>query len=320
MKKDKIKVRNIIFLFFTLIAIITISIYSLNNSISENIAELYKPSADSRFSIVDGIKIHYKRKGEGPIILLLHGNGASLQSFEQVGSALNANSFATVILDLPGFGLTGSREDRDYRIQTYTSTIARFMESLEVQRYSVVGNSLGGNIAWNLALEYPNRVDNLVLINATGYPEKSIPLGIRMAQNPVLKLLLKLWTPRWAVERSLRSAVGSNSNIVNESMVDRIHFFANQSGNRIAFIDLANTDQIDRSSYIKNITVPTLVLRSSKIDGQHFARDIENCRELVNTEGGHLLPEEDPNWVASAISEFMKSSGKRSQIRSSVHL
>lgn len=74
---------------------------------------------------------------------------------------------------------------------------------------------------------------------------------------------------------------------------------------RWTFVDLANTDQPDRSTEIPRISVPTLVLRSASIDGQHFARDIADSRELIHPDGGHLLPEEQPEWVAEAVADFL---------------
>jgi len=252
------------------------------------------------------MRLHYKRAGQGPVVLLLHGSASSVHGFERVAALLSA-SFDVVRLDLPGFGLTGPRADRDYRVPTYVATVARFMAALGVPSYAVVGNSLGGNIAWNLTQDHPERIDDLVLINATGYPEKSLPAGMLLARNPVLRSLLRRWMPRRATERNLRSAVGPRSAIVDDAMVDRVHALMSRPGNRSAFIDFANTDQPDRSSEIARISVPTLVLRSAAIDGQHFAGAIPGSQELVHADGGHLLPEEDPTWVAHAVDEFLNS-------------
>jgi pimeloyl-ACP methyl ester carboxylesterase len=271
----------------------------------------YNPAADVQVVSVDGLRVHYERAGQGPTVVLLHGSGSSLEGFERV-AALLSTSCDVIRPDLPGFGRTGPRPDRDYRVRTYAHTIARFMTALRLPRFAVAGNSLGGNIAWNLALDAPDRIDGLVLVNATGYPEKSLPAGLRLARNPVLRPLLRRWLPRSATERGLREAVGPHSAIVDDAMVDRVHALMSRRGNRSAFVDFANTDQPDRSAELRRIAVPTLVLRSAAIDGQHFARDIPGARELVHPDGGHLLPEEDPDWVAAAIAGFLPSITRRS--------
>ncbi|WLW57664.1 alpha/beta fold hydrolase [Streptomyces sp. YU58] len=266
-----------------------------------------EPQPDSRFVVVGGLRIHYKRAGGGPALVLLHGSASSLQHFDRAADLLS-ESFDVIRPDLPGFGLTGPRADRDYRIPAYAATVADFLEALGVPRYAVAGNSLGGNIAWNLALDHPERLTGLVLVNATGYPEKEIPAGMRLTRNPLLRPLLRRVMPRGAIERNLRSNVGSRSTIVDDAMVDRAHQLMNRPGNRSAFVDFCNTDQPDRSAQIPRITTPTLVLRSAGIDGQHFTRDIPGATELVHPHGGHLLPEEEPQWVSDAIAEFLRSS------------
>ncbi|MEU2038809.1 alpha/beta fold hydrolase [Nocardia niwae] len=258
---------------------------------------------DSRFASVEGHTIHYKRAGTGQPMLLLHGSGSSLHCFDLVAATLSS-SFDVIRPDLPGFGLTGPRTDRDYRVQTFVETVAAFLDALEVPQASVVGNSLGGNIAWNFALDHPRRVDRLVLINATGYPGKSLPLALRLARNPIGRLLLPRLASRSATERNLRSAVGSRSSVVDEAMVDRVYAMLTRPGNQQAFIDFANTDQLDRTAEIPSITTPTLVLRSASIDGQHFTRDIPGSHERVHHGAGHLLPDEDPTWVAGAVLDF----------------
>lgn len=264
--------------------------------------------ANSRFATVDGMRIHYRRSGKGPTVVLLHGSASSLYGVEALAQRLWA-SFDVIRLDLPGFGVTGPRPDRDYRVTTYAGTLARFLATVGVERCAVVGNSLGGNIAWNLALDHPEHLHltGLVLINATGYPDKELPAAMALARNPMVGQLLRRFMPRRAVERSLRQAVGPNSGIVDAAMVERAHRLWNRPGNRASFVDFLCTDQPDRSAEIPDIDVPTLVLRSAGMDGQHFTRDIAGSVEKVHPDGGHLLPEEDPAWVADAITEYLQS-------------
>lgn len=264
------------------------------------------PQPDSRFVTVDGLRIHYKRAGAGSPVLVVHGSGGSLHSVAAVSAAMSA--FCDVIrVDLPGFGLTGPRADRDYRMRTYAATVCRFMDAIGVPQCAVVGHSLGGNIAWNLALDHPDRVTALVLINATGYPEKALPAAFKLMRNPLLRPLLRRWMPRGAVAGNLRKLVGPGSNIVDDAMIDRVHALSNLPGNRSALVDMVNIDHADRSAEIRRIVAPTLVLRSRSIDGQHFARDIPGSQELVHPDAGHLLPEEQPQWVAGATARFLKA-------------
>ncbi len=264
--------------------------------------------SDSQFAAVDGMRIHYKRSGTGPTIVLLHGSASSLYGVEAVAQRL-CGSFDVIRPDLPGFGVTGPRPDGDYRVTTYAGTLARFLNAIDVERCAVAGNSLGGNIAWNFALDHPEHLQltGLVLINATGYPDKELPAAMALARNPVIGQLLRRFMPRRAVERSLRQAVGPNSDVVDAAMVKRAHRLWNRPGNRSAFVDFLRTDQADRSAEIPHISVPTLVLRSADMDGQHFTRDIAGSVEKVHPDGGHLLPEEDPAWVADAITEYLQS-------------
>jgi pimeloyl-ACP methyl ester carboxylesterase len=265
---------------------------------------MMEPDDASRYETVDGLRMHYHRAGRGPALLLLHGSTSSLEHFDRAAAILKS-SFDVIRPDLPGFGLTGARPDRDYRISAYETTVAHFMMQLGVTRYAVAGNSLGGNVAWNLALDHPDSVEALVLVNATGYPEKTMPLGMRLARHPMARPLMRAWMPRRLVEGGLRQAVGPHSAIVDDAMVDRVHRLWNHGGNRSAFIDFVNTNQPDRSTSIPGIAVPTLVLRSASIDGQHFARDIPGAREAIHPDTGHLLPEEEPVWFSERVGTFL---------------
>ena len=83
---------------------------------------------------------------------------------------------------------------------------------------------MGGNVAWNLALGYTERVTALILVNATGYPEKTVPAGLRLARNPLLRRAM----PRRVIERNLKSADVPRSDIVAEVMVDRAYQLMNR--------------------------------------------------------------------------------------------
>lgn len=261
---------------------------------------------------VDGCRIRYRRTGSGRPILLVHGTTSSLEHFDRL-TALFEPNWEVIRLDLPGFGLTGPQPDRDYRISTYTKTVARFMDELGVGRFAALGNSLGGNIAWNLALDLPSRVDALVLVNATGYPIKALPKGMQLARKPWIRPVLRRFLPRGMVEKNLRQAVGRTSTIVDDDMVSRVHRLWSQPGNKSAFVDFVNTNQLDRSGRLGEIRCPTLILTSGSMP-QLFATDIPGAVEKVYADGGHLLPEEQPQWVGEAVAHFFNTTTDRDTI------
>jgi len=248
------------------------------------------------------MRVRFKRSGQGPTLLLLHGSGSSLDSFDEVARAL-ARGFDVLRPDLPGFGYTGPRPDRDYRIEAFVGFVHQFLLEQRIERCVLAGHSLGGNIAWNFALAHPETVERLVLMNATGYPDKTLPSSFALARNPLARPVLRRLSPRAATAHNLRRAAGPNFE-VPESMIDRVHEVMALPGNRDAFIDFARIDQKDNSAAITKITAPTLILRGSDIDGQHFGRDISDSVEITLDGVGHLMPEEAAKDVARAIMNF----------------
>ncbi|QII03689.1 alpha/beta hydrolase (plasmid) [Rhodococcoides fascians A21d2] len=262
---------------------------------------------DSRFITVGGVRLHYKRAGVGAPILLLHGTGSSLGTWDRVVESL-AGGYDIVRVDLPGFGLTGPRPDRDYTISTFVEVITGLIDQLALGPTVIVGNSLGGNIAWNVALNVPDRVAALVLINATGYPSKKLPVAMRLARNPIGRILLRSASTRGAIRRNLRATVGpATHSAVTEELVARVHAMMTRPGNRQAFIDLSRVDQPDRTERLRDIAAPTLVLTSEAVGPQGFGIAIPGAREVVNPGTGHLVPDEDPTWVADEIGSFLDS-------------
>ena len=125
----------------------------------------------SEFLAIDGMLVHLRDQGprDDPApIVLLHGTSASLHTWEGWVAALQTKR-RVISLDLPGFGLTGPFPDGDYRMSHYSAFLAHVLDQLQVPRAVVAGNSFGGQLAWQFALDHPQRVERLVLVDAAGY-------------------------------------------------------------------------------------------------------------------------------------------------------
>ena len=123
------------------------------------------------FVTVDGLDVHFKDTGprDAPVLLLLHGFGSSLQTWDIWSSKLEEH-YRVIRLDLPGFGLTGPSPVHDYSEQNDVSTLSHFVDKLGLSSFSLMGHSMGGKMAWGLAALMPERVEALVLMAPDGYP------------------------------------------------------------------------------------------------------------------------------------------------------
>ena len=272
----------------------------------------------SDFIELDGLLVHVRDQGPSsdPLpIVLIHGTSASLHTWEGWATEL-AQKRRVISFDLPGFGLTGPNADGDYRDARYVAFTRNLLARLGVGRAIVGGNSLGGGVAWELALADPARVAGLVLVDATGFnfvPE-SLPLGFRIARMPVLREAMRWVLPRRAIEQTVIDVYGDPSR-VTAALVDRYYELTLREGNRVALMqrmDQLAPGPVERLAEIK---VPTLILWGGKdrlippIWGEAFHRAIPGSR-LVSFPGlGHVPQEEDPAATLAALRDWLPAVG-----------
>ena len=271
--------------------------------------------APSQFIALDGMQVHLRDEGpkDDPLpLLLLHGTSASLHTWDGWVAGL-AGQRRVIRVDLPGFGLTGPRPDGDYRIAAYVQFVSHLLDQQQLQQVVLVGNSLGGEIAWMSALAEPQRVSRLVLIDAAGYPiaATSIPLGFRIAATPGLNQVVRWLLPRSVVSDSLHNTYGDPTK-VSEELIDRYYELSLRAGNRDALI--ARFQQMtpgSESARIASITQPTLILWGGRdrlippTQGELFEQAIRGSQRVVFPELGHVPHEEDPRSTLNAVRKFM---------------
>lgn len=268
----------------------------------------------SDFIELDGLLVHYRDQGPSgdPLpLVLIHGTGASLHTWE--GWVAELKSTRRVIsFDLPGFGLTGPNADNDYSDPRYVAFVRQFLARLGVGRAIVVGNSLGGAIAWQLALAEPGRVAGLVLVDAAGFdfvPE-SVPLGFHIARTPVLREPMRWLLPRRAIEDSVLNVYGDPGR-VSAALVDRYYELTLREGNRVALMRRMDQQAPGPVGRLPEINVPTLILWGSKDRlipprwGREFEQAIPGSRLVVFPGLGHVPQEEDPAATLAALRNWL---------------
>lgn len=273
-------------------------------------------NAASRFiELDDGTVAHVRDQGNvsGEALVLIHGSIASLHTWEPWVAILR-EEFRMISMDLPGHGLTGRTPADDYSIDAMAAFIDAVTAKLGVPRFHLAGNSMGGRAAWIYALDYPERLGRLILIDASGHPrpeDEEQALGFRLARTPGLGALMLFVTPRSVIEKTLQTAFADPS-FVTDEMVTRYHELLLREGSREAtrarFRLPVATERVKELPRIQN---PTLILwgREDRLvpvgDAHEFARAIPNSVVRIYDEVGHLPMEEAPERSAADVRAFL---------------
>lgn len=275
----------------------------------EDLLAAYAPPP-SKFIVVQGIPIHYRDEGTGPVLVLLHGMFSSLHTWDDWVVDLRQD-YRVVRLDLPGFGLSGNRPDGNYTAPADLALIHSFIDSLEIDRFVIVGNSMGGALAWQYALDYQDQVQAMILVDAAGYPGGDSPVIFKLARLPMLGELLTYMTPRWIIENNMRSAYGDGKKMP-QATVERYHKLILRAGNRKANLIRMRGQWVDRSSEIVSLALPTLIIwgaEDSWIDlsmAEHFAADLPHATLIIYDGVGHAPMEEAPDISVVDVRRFLK--------------
>ena len=276
-------------------------------------AELQKRygSATTQMMEVDGLKVHYKETGpqDAPVLLLLHGFGSSLQTWDEWSVKLDPQ-YRVIRLDLPGFGLTGANPSNDYSEENDVAILTHFADKLGLNKFSVIGHSMGGKMAWSLAASQPDRVQALVLMAPDGFPEAK-DIGSKPYEVPAVMGLIQHFLPKYFVKKSIEPAFVDTESL-NDALVSRYYDMLRAPGVRGAILARSNqtiyTDPVPR---LQKIKAPTLLIWGEQdqmipsSNAQSYAGVLLNSTTVLVPKLGHLLQEEQPEKGLTAVTQFL---------------
>ena len=274
--------------------------------------------ADSRFVRLESINIHYKTSGEGePSFLLLHGFGANTTSWDAVLEPLGALGTA-IAYDRPAFGLTERpltwEGENPYSTAAQPRIALGLLEHLGKERAILVGNSAGGTLALHMALQYPERVEALILISPAVYTGGGAPGFVRpLLQTPQLRrigpLLVRSFLGRGA---SLLDSVWHDpSKITPEMQEGYTQPLRAENWDKALWEMTLATDYPDIISRLGELQLPVLIITGDDdrivptADSVRLANEIPGAELVVIPNSGHVAHEETPEAVMAAIDEFL---------------
>ncbi|HEX8476676.1 MAG TPA: alpha/beta hydrolase [Pyrinomonadaceae bacterium] len=278
----------------------------------------------SRFVEVDGVRVHYQEAGEpdAPTLILIHGFCASTFVWSDVLMPLAEMGFRVVAADLVGFGFSDKPGAGEYTIDWQARMIVGLMDALGIERAALIGSSYGGAVAATCALDYPSRVERLVLVGAVSNDEAKQQFLLQLAATPVMGDLvspLVLSSPRLMRWRMSKVYAKGNAQLFEDERMRAHHLPLCSADTQRAVLRTLrrwNASRVEREAH--TIEQPTLLVWGEEDrdvplrHGERLHASMPNSRLVVFRRCGHLPQEEQPEEFAGLVAGFCRVVNRKS--------
>jgi pimeloyl-ACP methyl ester carboxylesterase len=267
----------------------------------------------SKFADVGGIKVHYQEKGEGTPLILIHGFAASTYTWKDVFVPLS-EKYRVIAVDLKGFGFT-EKPDGDYTRAKQAELVAGLMDNLKIEKAYLVGNSMGGEVALNVALRQPNRVISMVLVDSAGIQSVGrgslVPAYLQIPYINRGLTALAMLSPS-LVRSGLEKSYFDDTKVSDAEVDYYYQPLKTDDGQRATILarQQFNLDSIEPR--LDQITTPSLLIWGAEDEiipleaGRKMNSAIKGSELKVYEKCGHIPQEEMPERLVSDIENFAK--------------
>jgi len=276
----------------------------------------WNPSLPPQTIQTKGHTIFFIVKGEGKPILLIHGYGAGMWVWEQQIEVLS-RSFRVYALDLIGHGFS-DRPKIDYTAETYIHFVREFMDGVGIEKATLIGNSMGGGIAWAMAISFPERVNRLILIDCVPpdvlnqVRNDSFKTLVALKDIPFLSYLIIGGRSKKSIKWILQECVSDIQRITPE-IVNRQYRLSRIKGTTwVLYSTLNNAEKAMRlKDSLSLIHQPTLLIWGENdfifppSVGEGLHRIIKNSKIQIIKGSGHIPMWETPEEVNQVILSFL---------------
>jgi 4,5:9,10-diseco-3-hydroxy-5,9,17-trioxoandrosta-1(10),2-diene-4-oate hydrolase len=267
----------------------------------------------SRFAeIGDGLRIHYHEMGAGPALICLHGAGpgATAWSNFQTNVAALAQNHHVYLVDMPQYGKSSKPVITGPRLTAFTGMIEAFMRAAGIERADFIGNSFGGQVSLKMAIDFPERVERVVIIGSTPVALSALaPMpseGVRLIANYYRGEGPSIEKLRYLLSTLVYDASNLTDTVLQERYATSIDpdLIAVNTGPRPEYEDLTPD--------FRRIKAPTLIVwgaedRAGPIDvGLFMTRAIPDARMHVFNKCGHWAQVERTAEFNELVLAFLK--------------
>jgi 4,5:9,10-diseco-3-hydroxy-5,9,17-trioxoandrosta-1(10),2-diene-4-oate hydrolase len=272
-----------------------------------------KPVPEGKYAkLPSGHRIHYLDEGQGPVVVFLHGSGngaCGYSNFKGNYPALVKAGYRVILPDLIGFGYSDKPTDVEYPLSFFVECVKGALDAIGVEKYTVVGNSLGGAVALGMALAHPDNVERLVLMAPGG--TNDLPDYLAM---PGMQAMFALYGSGKPVTEADMKAFFHKAFVVDPGVVtDEL------VRERAELMKLQNP-QVMKTMKVPNMTAelgkirqPTLALWGLNENMMpdsgilRLAKGLPNCRMVLVPKCGHWVMIEHRDLFNRMVLDFLKN-------------
>ncbi|WP_100372970.1 alpha/beta fold hydrolase [Bacillus sp. FJAT-45037] len=264
---------------------------------------------------IRGTDVYYERylpiKKKKGTLVFIHGFVSSSYSFRYLIPYFR-KYFEVICVDLPGFGRSGKQRTFCYSFSSYADLIIDFLKLFECENVTIIGHSMGGQVALYTAKKEPALIKRIVLLSSSGYLNRVRRRYVYASYMPFAKHMMKWWIGRRNVQQMFTQVVHNKKSITE----DAVHEYSIPLADPHfceGLIGLMRQREGDlKKEELQKITQPCLILWGDEDRiiperiGRRLASDLAHSSFYCFKKSGHLLSEERPDDVAKKINAFLK--------------
>lgn len=269
----------------------------------------------SQFIEAGGIRWHFQRMGNGPVVVLLHGAGAATHSWRDLMPMLSED-FDVIAPDLPGHGFTRSPGRRHCALPAMAIGIEALLAKLDAKPDILVGHSAGAAIALQMVLHQQIKPRMVVGLNAALAPFRGIagvvfpPLAKALALNPFVPWAFSSLARTTGQVRKLLESTGSTVDDVGVELYSRLIARSDHVDGALSMMALWNLEPLRKA--LPRITIPVHLLLGQRdktvppSEARALKAQLDQITLCEFPGFGHLMHEEDPNLISDFIGDLAR--------------
>ncbi|CBW26302.1 putative haloalkane dehalogenase [Halobacteriovorax marinus SJ] len=288
-------------------------------SIPASLREEY-PFEPKKLKLSSGHTLSYLDEGEGPVVIMAHGNPTWSFYYRDIVKTLKEN-FRVIVPDHIGCGLSDKPQDYDYTLKNHIDNLESLIDELKIEDFNLIVHDWGGAIGMGLGTRRPKNLKKAVILNTAAFTSNLIPKTINLCKNPIFGEWMVRKFNAFAWPATFMATSKGLSQVVKEGYLLPYNNYENRIATARFVRDIPMDDQHPSWSTLKNIEnnlstleCPKLILWGEKdfcFNMQFFKRWTEiypKAETKVFSGAGHYVLEDAKEEINKDIFNFLRES------------